>query len=353
MKIFLTGYPGFIGRRVVAALAKQYPNARFALLVQESLQEQAKHALATASLEGCADLLIGDLVEADLGLAADALAGVTDVWHLAAIYDLAVPEPIARRVNVDGTKNILDACERLEDLHRLVYFSTCYVAGKRHGMIKESELDLGQRFHNHYESTKFYAEAAVRQRFDRLPITIIRPAIVVGDSETGETDKYDGPYYSFRTLMRAAPWMPVPMVGPGTAPTNIVPVDFIVDASVAIFANEEAVGVTCHLADTAPLTIDELAREAARVIGRPPPRGRIPIAVASLLLRSDRLERALGLPRQIAQYLDYQVEFDTTNTRRLLEGTGIGCPALVDYLPKLIAYMRQNPRKRFLDGRPL
>ena len=134
------------------------------------------------------------------GLRADARR----VFHLAAIYDLAVPLEIAQRVNVDGTGNVLDFCARAEGLERLAYVSPAYVAGMRTGVVYEHELVMGQAFKNHYESTKFQAEVWVRELLDRVPTTILRPAIVVGDSRTGETEKFDGPYYILRALAALA-----------------------------------------------------------------------------------------------------------------------------------------------------
>ena len=72
-------------------------------------------------------------------------AEVTQVYHLAAIYDLAVPIEAAQAVNVDGTGNILDFCLACESLERLHYVSTAYVAGMRTGVVYEHELSLGQR----------------------------------------------------------------------------------------------------------------------------------------------------------------------------------------------------------------
>src|SRR5688500_7879259 len=145
------------------------------------------------------EVLPGDIGEPRLGLSDDEhqrLAGeVTLVFHLAAIYDLAVPLEIAQRVNVDGTGNVLDFCAAAKNLERLLYVSTAYVAGKRTGVVYEHELVMGQEFKNHYESTKFQAEVWVREMLDRVPTTIVRPGIVVGDSKTGETQKFDGPYF--------------------------------------------------------------------------------------------------------------------------------------------------------------
>ena len=127
-------------------------------------------------------------------------------------------------MNVDGTGNVLDLCAPREQLERLNYVSTAYVAGDRTGVVYEHELVLGQGFKNHYESTKFQAELWVHQTMDRVPTTVHRPAIVVGDSHTGETQKFDGPYYLLRTISRSVKErMPIPQFGRAEAPFNSCP----------------------------------------------------------------------------------------------------------------------------------
>src|SRR4051795_377691 len=198
--VFITGFPGFIGRRLVAKLLDQ-GDERILALVEPRFAEQAR-AVADELDGDRIEILPGDIGDRRLGLdekTSERLTErVTSVHHLAAIYDLAVPLETAQRVNVDGTGNVLDLCRAAERLERLAYVSTAYVAGLRTGIVYEHELVMGQAFKNHYESTKFQAEVWVRELMDRVPTTILRPAIVVGDSQTGETEKFDGPYYLLR-----------------------------------------------------------------------------------------------------------------------------------------------------------
>jgi thioester reductase-like protein len=231
----LTGYPGFIGRRLATKLLADRADLRIAALVEPRMMAAAARAAADADR---IELIPGDIAEPHLGLDEDTygrLAGeVAHVFHLAAIYNLAVPLAAATRVNVGGTGNVLDFCLAAEKLERHAYVSTAYVAGTRTGIVYEHELVMGQDFKNHYESTKFQAEVWVRELMDRVPTTILRPAIVVGDSKTGETQKFDGPYYILRTISRAErSGRPVPQFGRSKALFNVVPVDYIVAAIAA------------------------------------------------------------------------------------------------------------------------
>ena len=126
----------------------------------------------------------------------------TRVFHLAAVYDLAVPRDLALRVNPGGTKNVLVLARSLPHLHQFHYVSTCYVAGKREGVILETELQHDAGYRNYYEESKYLAELEVESAKSELPITIHRPAVVCGHSQTGETGKYDGVYYLIHYLLR-------------------------------------------------------------------------------------------------------------------------------------------------------
>src|SRR5262249_56641228 len=104
-----------------------------------------------------------------------------------------------------------------------------------------------------YRRTKVEAELLVRAE-PGLGYRIYRPAVVVGDSRTGEMDKVDGPYYFFGILAKLAMLPSVtPVLLPDTGRTNIVPVDYVVDALVALMHAEGRDGQTFHL--TAPKTI--------------------------------------------------------------------------------------------------
>src|SRR5256885_7810910 len=256
--VLFTGFPGFIGTRVVRALLTADPKLSVAAVVEPRMAARARDV--AVRLDGQRiEVLEGDIGERGLGIAADRLdslrSEVTIAYHLAAIYDLAVPLDTAQRVNVDGTGNVLEVCAGCKKLERLNYVSTAYVAGDRKGVVYEHELALGQGFKNHYESTKFQAELWVRDAMSRVPVTIYRPAIVVGDSQTGDTQKFDGPYYMLRTISRADRWgRPMVQFGRANAAFNVVPVDYVVAAIVAAAGGPNSVGETLHLVDPEPLS---------------------------------------------------------------------------------------------------
>jgi thioester reductase-like protein len=344
---FLTGFPGFIGRRLAARLLAEDTELRVAALVEPRMVDSARAAAAEIGADRI-DVLAGDIAERRLGLA-DAdwerlTAETTSAFHLAAIYNLAVPLELAQRVNVDGTGNVLELCGACDRLERLNYVSTAYVAGRRTGVVYEHELTLGQAFKNHYESTKFQAEVWVHDALDKVPTTIYRPAIVVGDSRTGETQKFDGPYYMLRVVSYAeARGMPIPQFGRAAAPFNVVPVDFVVDALLAGSQSAEAVGETLHLVDPEPVTASELLTLLAREYAGREPGYRLPPGLVESALRLDAVRGMFGgAPRESIKYLNHPVRFDTRRASDLLSAQGLRCPRFEEYVAPMVRFFREQ-----------
>ena len=263
--LFFTGFPGFLGSRLLPGLLAPDGRDRAVCLVQPMWMERARDRITTMAarepgLEGRIELVEGDITLPDLGLGLewdDLAKHVTRVIHVAAVYDLSVAPDLAERVNVLGTRHVLGFCRAVRSLQRLDYVSTCYVSGRYPGVFREDQLEEGQTFNNHYEATKYRAEVEVRRALDGgLPGTIYRPSIVVGDRHTGETQKYDGPYYFIRWVLRQGRVAVVPIVGDPNAHTlNVVPGDFVVDAIQALSGTAASLGETYHLADPNPPTI--------------------------------------------------------------------------------------------------
>lgn len=343
----VTGFPGFIGRRLVAALLERDPDAAIIALVEGRMAEPARAAAAAIDAERI-EIVVGDIAGRRLGLDDAAYerltATVEIVHHLAAIYDLAVPEQIAQRVNVEGTGNVLDLCRDAERLRRLNYVSTAYVAGTRTGVAYEHELNLGQGFKNHYESTKFQAEVWVRELIDRIPTTIIRPAIVVGDSRTGETQKFDGPYYLLRFIAASVGrGMPIANIGRGAVPFNVVPVDFIIDAMIALGALDAAVGETVHLCDPDPLSSHELVELLAGLYAGRKPAYRLPPRGVTAALRSRAIRDFYGgVPAESVRYLNHPVRYDARRATELLSAADLRCPRFGEYAPAIVDFFRRH-----------
>lgn len=191
---FFTGFPGFISSQLMRELfRKNYTDHIYVVVLPTELQKaQLESLYIMEKFPGRKITIIeGDITLPQLGITQDILNEfahqIKVVWHLAAIYDLAVPKEVAWKVNVIGTKNVNDFLKLLPNISRYMYFSTSYVAGKRDGIILENELIRPVGFKNYYEETKFEAELLVEEIKSVIPTTIIRPGIVRGNSITGKT----------------------------------------------------------------------------------------------------------------------------------------------------------------------
>jgi nucleoside-diphosphate-sugar epimerase len=236
---------------------------------------------------------------------------------------------------------VLDFARAATALERHHYVSTAFVAGLRSGLVLEDELAAGQQFKNHYESTKFAAEVLVRASMAEIPTTIYRPAIVVGDSRTGETQKFDGPYYLLRTI--SAIKGPLPQIGRGDAPFNVVPVDFVVDAIAAGARDPEADGHTLHLVDPEPVSSAELLRLLAAEAGGRRPSYRVPPGVVDRSLRFAAVRKAMGgTPRQSVVYLNHPVRFDVRQAAEVLGRNGLRCPRFPEYVGAMVRFFRAH-----------
>ena len=347
-----TGFPGFITTALIKRLVQQDYNAgQINLLVLPSMAPQAREEvtrIARAENIGADKfhILTGDITMPGLGLDPAENArlkdAVTHVFHLAAIYDLATPEAVAYQVNVDGTREVNRWVLTLNNLKRYVYFSTAYVSGTREGRILETDLDKGQAFKNHYEATKFEAEKSARGLLDKVPTTIIRPGIVVGDSRTGETSKFDGPYFILNLFERLK-WLPLlPYFGSGQAEANFVPVDYVVDATLHLAHADAGAGNTYHLTDPKPHIIREAyALMMAELLGQQP-FGMLPLAAAQAALAIPALRRWLGVEKEALDYFTCQSYYDCAQAQRDLAGSGVQCPDLKDYVKPLIRFYQQH-----------
>lgn len=344
--LLLTGFPGFIGARLIVRLLKDDPELRVVALVEPKMVERAR--AAAQKLSDRVTIEPGDITDPRLGLGEaryrELAANVTSVMHLAAVYDLAVPASVAQAVNVDGTRHILDFCRACTKLERHHYVSTAYVAGRRSGRVLESELDVGQSFKNHYESTKYAAEVLVKASLKDIPTTIYRPAVVVGDSRTGETQKFDGPYYLLRFVaLFGRLHLPLPQIASEHATFNAVPVDFIVDAIAAGVREPKMVGETLHLVDPAPVAAAELLRLLVRSYSGKTLHYRVPSGIVANALALSPVRKLLAhTPRETVLYLNHPVTFDTSRATELLAPHGVSCPRIPDYADNLVSFFRAH-----------
>jgi thioester reductase-like protein len=355
MSVFLTGFPGFLGSQLVERLLRRYSDdVRINCLIQARYRDLAERRVTALESQepawtGRVCLVEGDITVSDLGLGPDydRLAPDTfEIFHLAAVYDLAVSRELGMRINVDGTRNMLAFAKRCGDrLRRFQYVSTCYVSGRYKGNFTEHDLDNGRDFNNYYEETKYLAEVDVQEQMRQgMPVTIYRPAIVVGDSITGATQKYDGPYYLIQWMLRYPKLALIPVIG-DTAwhEVNLVPRDFVIDALDYLGSREDSGGKVYQLTDPYPLTVDLIIHLLQRETGAHVVRIPTPL---DLTKRGLKLGPVYSWTRIEAETIDYFVHpthYTCDNALHDLAGSGIACPPFTHYAGNLVRFMREHP----------
>jgi long-chain acyl-CoA synthetase len=354
--VLITGVTGFVGMAVLARWLERSERRVYAL-VRATDQDQASARLRSVldqvtddseRYEGRAMAVCADLEQPALGLRweqTERLAReVTVIVHCAASVSFTLGLDEARRINVLGTRRVLelaDLCEQRGGLERLTYVSTAYVAGTYAGIFREDDFDSGQDFRNPYEQSKFEAERAVRERARRLSVQIVRPSIVVGERESGWTAAFNVLYTPLKAFARGA-YRVVP--ADYDAPVDVVPVDYVADAIVEL--SRGGGEGTYHLVagPRATTTLGRLAELASRRFGRRPPRA-IPRALYShlihplaLVLARGRQRAALRRSEVFFPYFSMRVRYDDRRARERLEPAGIQVTPVEGYFDHLMDF---------------
>lgn len=347
----ITGFPGFISSQIIAELiVQQKVDTIYGVVLpsQLKLATEVAEDLTSNSPHVKIFLVEGDITLPNLGISKENLLEVkkhvTVFWHLAAIYDLAVKREVAWNVNVHGTQMVNDFVQTLPKIRRYMYFSTAYVAGKREGILREDELIRPVGFKNYYEETKFEAEKLVEDIKKIIPTTIIRPGIARGHSVTGETIKFDGPYFFVNMIDKLRKLPVIPYVGKSQSFINVVPIDFITKAAIYCSESHQATGKTLHLTDPSPHPVEEVYRQMVWNVTGKLPKGRLPLTLAKLGLQSKWLRKSLGVEKETLDYLTWAAKFDTTLADAILQNSGIKCADFIDTLPTMISFYQLHKK---------
>ena len=365
MHYFVTGATGFIGRRLVKTLlARRGATVHFLLRPEskEKLGELLAYWGIAEGRKGHAVPVYGDLTAKKLGVSADdvkKLKGHVDhVYHLAAVYDLSADAESQIAANIDGTRAVVEFAKAIDAGH-LHHVSSIAAAGLYEGVFREDMFDEAEGLDHPYFMTKHESEKIVRKE-SKVPWTVYRPALVVGDSQTGEMDKIDGPYYFFKLIQRMRqllpPWMP--SVGLEGGRINIVPVDFVVAALDHISHLKTDLDKRCfHLVDPLGYRVGDVLDIFSKAAHAPKMNlfvnaallGFIPKSVKKGLMMLAPVRRIkgavlkdLGLPEDMLTFINFPTRYDCREALAALKGSGIACPKLPDYAWRLWDYWERH-----------
>lgn len=349
--VLLTGFPSFAARRMCEELVRGPKRTLVHAVVRAKSLEEAELALDVLPLEERqrVHLIEGDAASMDFGLSGAELKMLTPqidvIHHMAQVSYLGADKKLATQVNVVGAREVIEIAAQCSSLKCLVHHSSAAVAGDRRGLVLEGELDKGQSFRNPVEETLARGERILRGHMDKLPIAVVRPTIVVGDSQTGEVDRFDGPYFMILLIMTSPPEFPMPLPGRGDAPLHLVPIDYVVRAAARIGRDPRAPGRTFHIGDPSPLTARRVFELVASTGGRRTP-GFIPANLTKALLRTPGLDRLAKSPRAFLDALATPVDYSFANTAELLADTDVRCPPFESYVERLVEYVQQRLKEK-------
>ncbi len=365
MQYFVTGATGFIGKRLVKKLLQRRGAVVHFLIRQESAGKvealRAFWGLKDAKAAARVQPVWGDLTAKHLGLSAAAIKGlkgqIDHFYHLGAIYDLGADAASQIAVNIEGTRNTVELARALDAGH-FHHVSSIAAAGLYEGVFREDMFEEAEHYEHPYFLTKHESEKIVRSEC-KVPWSVYRPAMVVGDSQSGEMDKIDGPYYFFKLIQRMRqilpPWMPT--IGLEGGRINIVPVDFVVAALDAI-SHQTGIASKCyHLVDPEGYRVGDVLDIFSKAAHAPKMNLFINAALLGFIPRSitkglmalapvRRIRNAvmqdLGLPPDMLTFVNYPTRFDCRDMQAALKGTGIACPKLPDYAWRLWDYWERH-----------
>lgn len=352
--LFLTGATGFVGMELLARYL-QRTDRHVLALVRAADEERAANRIDSVlellfgrdhEFAGRVTAIAGDVEHERLGITAADRELVTSrarqIIHCAATVSFQTGLDDSRRINVDGTRAMLELAHECDRLRQVAHVSTAYVAGTCDGAFGEGDLDVGQGFRNPYERSKYEAEQLVREHAPDLPATmILRPSIIVGDSRTGWTPAFNVIYMPLRAFakrqLRALP-------ARSSAPVDVVPVDHVADAIIELTGGDQDGLSTYHLvAGERATTVGELIDLSARQLRRSPPalvspllyRAARPVLVAC---GGRRRRKALRRAAPFVPYYTMRVRYRRERAARRLDPAGLRPPALHSYYGRLLDY---------------
>jgi NAD(P)-dependent dehydrogenase (short-subunit alcohol dehydrogenase family) len=361
MQYFVTGATGFIGKRLVKKLLERKGSVVHFLIREESEDKIAALREYWGATAARTVPVFGDLTTKKLGVGPDdvkKLKGeVEHCYHLAAVYDLGADEESQIAVNIEGTRNVVEFAKAIDAGH-FHHVSSIAAAGLYEGVFREDMFEEAENYDHPYFLTKHESEKIVRTEC-KVPWSVYRPAMVVGDSQTGEMDKIDGPYYFFKLIQRMRqllpPWMPA--IGLEGGRVNIVPVDFVVDALDHISHKPDIDKRCFHLVDPVGYRVGDVLDIFSRAAHAPTMNlfvnaalfGFIPksvkkglMAVAPVRRIRNAIMKDLGLPEDILAFVNYPTRFDSREAEAALKGSGITVPNLRDYAWRLWDYWERH-----------
>jgi len=340
-EVLVTGFPG---RQLAVHLTRELcrtEHAQVTCLVTEAQETRTYELLEMLPSDARrrVSVLVGDPRSLDLGLSGEEFVALTSelevIHHCSCITDPAGTKEEAQG-NLRASVEILEVAESAPRLRRLVCWSSAIVSGNREGFVMEEELSGAEGFRNPIEESLYKVELMMREAMEELPIVILRPSLLVGDSVTGEVEDLNGLYLLIRFLLSAPDDYRLPSPTRSGVRISAVPVDYAARAGLRIANDPRSVGRAFHVVDPKPVTVQYALHLFAEATGKPLPKEHDPLNLATALLRAPGLQRFTHTTRAFLDHLKTDVIYDDRNAREILAGSQLSCPPLESYVDLMV-----------------
>lgn len=335
----ITGFPArLIARKLVATLTRE-GDGQVVCVVPARAREEAERVLQTLpeAERGRIELLEGDSAHMDFGLSGaeyrELCAKVTFIHHCAALTRGGNRQQ-AQRVHVEGARELLEFAGNAAGLQRLVHWSSA-----RLHQADSARNGRDERLRS-IDETRRYAEAMFGRATSRVPITILRPAVIVRTAPEDAISRLDGPYLLVMLILRARGDLPLLVPGHAEARLNMVPIDYVVAAGLELSRQPSTLGRTCLIADPHPPTAAAFCQQVAKLVDKELKFAFVPLRFANPLLNAPGLNQIAHAPRRLIEQLALE-SLDDADSRALLRDAGLICPSFESYAPAMIEMVRR------------
>jgi thioester reductase-like protein len=345
--LLITGFPGFHARKLCWHLLEAEPSIHLVLLRRASDAERSAEALAELDEASRARVTVLDADPAalDFGLSgAEYLRlahSVQRVYHFASVLEGRRKTKDVAAHNIACAREVLAFANTASDLRGVVLLSSVTVCGTRTGEIAENELSAGQSFRGRLDESLATVEAMF-ERQPQLPVIVLRPSQIVGDSRTGHLENPGFPYPWLVFIDRGPKELVVPVPYRPEAPVQIVPIDFVLRAARFLGGQPSAYGKRYHLVDPRPPTLKEFLQMAAEASGKRLAENFNPAALTRGLVENRGLRLLSQGARGLLDLFVPTPHFDARNADAALAGSGVECPPVASYLNTLLDRARSG-----------
>lgn len=356
MSILVTGFGRqFLAERVVDELLREDEQAQIICPAYGKSHERATALLGHISPQrrDRIEILEADDEAMDFGLSGKAYGELTSQLH--SIHHCGSNRLVAHadvRSTVARAREVAELALATPQLDQLVHWSSTLVSGARRGYFFEGELDEDAEFRNRLEEGLFRAERLLVSLRPRVPVTVLRPSLIVGDSITGEVGRPDGLHLLIQLMLNTPVDLKLPIPTRSETPVHIVPIDFVTEAGVRIARDPRSHGRCFHIVDSQPETVERVFSIFASITGRNLARGRLPASMAQSLLKLPGLNKLAREPRSLLEHFATEVVYDDRNAREILRPLQVRCPKLSTYAENLVSYMRSLKDKKSTKTSP-